>query len=90
MGNDTITDDVKKNLTYINFCLLLFKEIEDFFLFFFEKRIKQFYLSPKAKDYQSNNTKYAELKKTNKTKSFYLYIEDILNLTLILILYLRY
>ena len=78
MGNDNITDDVKTNLTYINFCLLLFKEIEDYFLSFFEKRIKQFYLSPKAKDYQSNNTKYAELKKTNKTKSFYLYIEDIL------------
>ena len=45
MGNDTITDDVKKNLTYINFCLLLYKEIEDYFLSFFEKRLNNFTFS---------------------------------------------
>jgi hypothetical protein len=49
MGNDTINDDVKTNLSYFNFCLVLYQEIEDYFLSFFEKRIKQFYLSPKEK-----------------------------------------
>ena len=78
MGNDTINDDVKTNLTYLNFCLLLYKEIEDYFFSFFKKRIKQFYLSAEAKFYEAENTKYHELKNINKCITFDLYIEDIL------------
>jgi len=77
MGNATINDDVKTKFTYFNFCLILYKEIEDYFLSFFEKRIKQFCLSPIAKDYKSENKKYSELKEIDRI-SFNLYIEDIL------------
>ena len=78
MGNAAIDDDAKLKLTYINFCLLLYKEIENYVFSFFAKRIKQFCLSPEAKDYEVENKKYTELKKINKNKSFNLYIEDIL------------
>jgi len=77
MGNATINDDVQTKFTYFNFCLILYKEIEDYVLSFFIKRIKQFYLSPVARDYESKNKKYAELNEIDKI-SFELYIEDIL------------
>ena len=55
MGNAAIDDDAKLNLTYFNFCLLLYKEIENYVFSFFAKRIKQFCLSPEAKDYEVEN-----------------------------------
>ena len=72
MGSDIINDDVKKNLTYFNFCLLLIKEIEVYFFSFFEKRIKQYYLSPVA--YEARNIKYIELIERNENIHFDLYI----------------
>ena len=78
MGNDIINDEVKMNLTYTNFCLILFKEIWDFFYSFFKKRIKQFSLAPGAKDYFRENIKYSDLKTKNANIYFDLYIEDIL------------
>ena len=78
MGNNIINDEVKMNLTYTNFCLILFKEIWDFFYSFFKKWIKQFSLSPGAEDYLGGNTKYNELKEKNEKIYFDLYIEDVL------------
>jgi len=76
MGNDIINDDVKTKLTYFNFGLLLIKEIEIYFFSFFEKRIKQFCLSPVA--YEARNKQYIELIERNENIHFDLYIEDIL------------
>ena len=42
MGNYIINDEVKMNLTYTNFCLILFKEIWDFFILFSKKELNNF------------------------------------------------
>lgn len=77
MGND-ISDDKKINFTYFNFCLVLCKEIGDYIYSFFRKRIKQFSLSPEAKDYEESKMKYIELKENKENIYFDSYIEDIL------------
>ena len=42
MGNNIINDEVKMKLTYTNFCLILFKEIWDFFILFSKKELNNF------------------------------------------------
>jgi hypothetical protein len=54
------------------------KEIGDYFYSFFVKRIKQFSLTPGAKDYKDENIYYSELKKKKEDISFDLYIKDVL------------
>ena len=78
MGNDIISEDDIMNLTCLNLFLILLKEIRVFFYSFFEKRIKQFSLSPGAKDYKYSNKYYSALKEKNENISFDLYIEDVL------------
>jgi hypothetical protein len=66
------------------------KEIGDYFYSFFVKRIKQFSLTPGAKDYKDENIYYSELKKKKKIYLLIYILKMFWNLTLILKLYLRY
>ena len=78
MGNNIINENIIKNLTCLNFFLILMKETGDYFYSFFEKRIKQFSLIPGAKDYEKEDKLYSALKENKENISFDLYIEDIL------------
>ena len=78
MGNNIINENIIKNLTCLNFFLILMKETGYYFYSFFEKRIKQFSLISGAKDFEKENKFYSTLKEKKENITFDLYIEDIL------------